>query len=83
MAEATTSIQKQKQFPPISSAMVGASEHHTSNSRILAKLDEDRNEVTIRVDRLKGRTGRPLYETLVLSGDEADALLRALMDEIG
>jgi len=83
MGEVEARVPKQKIYPEIGAGMLGASEHHTSNSRILAKLDEDRNEVTIRVDRLKGRTGRPLYETLVLSGDEADALLRALMDEIG
>lgn len=69
-------------FPKISAGMHGADEQSTAHFRILVKCNEDKNEVTIRVDRDQG-TGRPLYETLVLTVDEADALLIGLMNEIG
>jgi len=83
MGEVEARVPKQKIYPEIGAGMFGASEQHTSNSRILVKLNEDKNEVTIQVDRLNGATGRPIFDSLVLRGSEADALLTALMDEIG
>ena len=69
-------------FPEISASMHGADEQSTSKFRVLVKGHDDKNEVTIRIDRAKG-AGRPLYETLVLNGEEANALMIALMNEIG
>lgn len=62
--------------------MDDAEEQSTGNFRIRIKAVEDRDEVIIRVDRPKG-SGRPLYETLVLTESEAYALLTGLMNEIG
>jgi hypothetical protein len=81
-AQATKATQMSDQFPAISPAMRGADEQSTSKFRVLVKANDDKDEVTIRIDRARG-TGRPLYETLVLNGEEANALLIALMNEIG
>lgn len=63
--------------------LAGAEEQSTAAFRVRVKsLDTHKDEVIVRVDRPKG-TGRALYETLYLTHDEADALLIALMNEIG
>lgn len=62
--------------------MEGAEEQSTASFRIRVKALEDRDEVVIRVDRPSGH-GSPLYETICLTEGEADALLIALMNEIG
>lgn len=59
-----------------------ASEHESATYKIRVKSDEDRGEVTIRIDRRSG-SGRPLYDTLVLSWDEAEWLRCVLADELG
>ncbi len=69
-------------FPTPTNGMRGADEQSTASFRVLTKANEGRGEVTIRVDRAKG-SGRPLYETLVLTFEEADALLIGLMNEVG
>jgi len=69
-------------FPAIPLALVDGDEQSTSAFRVVAKFNSGRREVTIRVDRAK-KNGRPLYDTLVLTEDEADALLICLMNEIG
>lgn len=60
--------------------MDGAEEQSLASFRVRVKALPERDEVIVRIDRLKG-TGRPLYETLYLSGSEADALKIALSNE--
>jgi hypothetical protein len=48
---------------------------------VLTHYNHDRDEITIRVDRAKG-TGRALYETLVLTAEEAEALRIGLANEL-
>ena len=74
-----SAAKEKPKLPPVPAEMVDGDEQSTSSWRVLVSADGD---VTIRVDRLPG-SGRALYETLVLSVSEADALLTALMNEIG
>jgi len=67
---------------PEEPSLADGDEQSTSAFRVITKFNSDKREVTIRVDRAKG-TGRPLYDTLVLTEAEAEALLIGLMNEIG
>lgn len=54
----------------------------TSRFRVAVTDSDDGRLITIRIDRVSG-TGLPLYETMTLDIEEADALQIALMNAIG
>lgn len=67
-------------FPDIPRELYGAEVQSTSTFRVLVKSD-DNGDVLIQVDRAK--MGGAPASRIRLSESEADALLIALMNEIG
>lgn len=58
-----------------------AAEQSTSRVRVCVKFYDEDDRVNIRIDRQAGTAGLPLYDTLILTFEEAEALKFALMNE--